>query len=167
MLLYPASPVQIKEIIVSAVLLEQEFTREALKNDILGLNHRLMAQYIEFVGDRLLDALDQLKYFHTPNPLDWMDKMSLQGKTNFFERRVGEYAKAGISTTQKKILHKFVGNMGVSDDVTDDVTSTPLTYAQAISAKRTKGTQPTAMSVPAATRSTRLASLKRKKNESP
>jgi ribonucleoside-diphosphate reductase subunit M2 len=83
-------------IVDEAVALEREFCCEALSVSLVGINAQLMAEYIEFVADRLLVALGCEKMYHTPNPFDWMDMISLQGKTNFFERRVGEYQRAGV-----------------------------------------------------------------------
>ena len=60
------------------------------------MNARLMSQYIEFVADRLLVALGNAKVYNVTNPFDWIELISLQGKTNFFEKRVGEYQKAGV-----------------------------------------------------------------------
>jgi len=87
---------RIAEIVTDAVALEKEFICEALPVDLIGMNSRLMSQYIEFVADRLLVALGNPKVFSVPNPFDWMELISLQGKTNFFEKRVGEYQKAGV-----------------------------------------------------------------------
>jgi len=87
---------RIAEIVADAVTLEKEFICEALPVDLIGMNARLMAQYIEFVADRLLVALGNPKMYNVPNPFDWMELISLQGKTNFFEKRVGEYQKAGV-----------------------------------------------------------------------
>merc|ERR1719203_318573 len=84
------------EIIRSAVQCEKEFICESLPCDLIGMNSKLIGQYIEFVADRLLHALGHDKIYNTANPFDWMEMISLQGKTNFFERRVGEYAKAGV-----------------------------------------------------------------------
>jgi len=86
----------ITEIVKSAVECEKEFICDSLPVDLIGMNSKLMAQYIEFVADRLCHALGHNKIYKTPNPFDWMEMISLQGKTNFFERRVGEYAKAGV-----------------------------------------------------------------------
>ena len=91
----------IKSIIVSAVEIEVEFVRDALPVSLIGMNARQMVQYIEFVADRLLVALGQPKHFLTPNPFEWMNLISMEGKTNFFEKRVGEYAQTGV-TPQKK-----------------------------------------------------------------
>lgn len=87
---------RLAEIVTDAVTLEKEFICEALPVDLIGMNSRLMAQYIEFVADRLLVALGNPKVYNANNPFDWMELISLQGKTNFFEKRVGEYQKAGV-----------------------------------------------------------------------
>lgn len=71
--------------------IEKEFISEALPVELIGINSSSMKQYIEFVADRLLFALGCPKAYMTKNPFDWMDMISLQGKTNFFEKRVGEY----------------------------------------------------------------------------
>merc|ERR1711937_598366 len=84
------------DIIRGAVEVERRFICEALSCDLIGMNSDLMAHYIEFVADRLLVALGHSKMFNTKNPFDWMELISLQGKTNFFEKRVGEYQKAGV-----------------------------------------------------------------------
>ena len=86
----------IHDIIISAVEIEKEFVCDALPVSLIGMNARLMAQYIEFIADRLLYALGVEKLWNTPNPFEWMEMISLQGKTNFFEKRVGEYQKAGV-----------------------------------------------------------------------
>merc|ERR1712084_200163 len=86
----------VHEIIRGAVRVEREFICEALSCDLVGMNNDLMNEYIEFVADRLLVALGHSKMFNTKNPFDWMELISLQGKTNFFEKRVGEYQKAGV-----------------------------------------------------------------------
>lgn len=96
---------RILEIITDAVAIEKEFITEALPVDLIGMNAKLMAQYIEFVADRLLVALGQEKYYQASNPFPFMDMISLQGKTNFFERRVSEYRKAGVAA--KKENQKF------------------------------------------------------------
>jgi len=86
----------IREIVSSAVECETSFICDSLPVDLIGMNSKLMATYIEFVADRLLHALGHEKLYNAVNPFDWMEMISLQGKTNFFERRVGEYAKAGV-----------------------------------------------------------------------
>jgi len=83
-------------IIRGAVEVERKFICEALSCDLIGMNSELMTKYIEFVADRLLAALGHSKLFGSSNPFDWMELISLQGKTNFFEKRVGEYQKAGV-----------------------------------------------------------------------
>lgn len=93
---------RILEIITDAVKIEQEFITDALPVDLIGMNARLMAQYIEFVADRLLVALGCKKYYNVSNPFDWMELISLQGKTNFFEKRVGDYQKAGVMADKKE-----------------------------------------------------------------
>merc|ERR1712086_450913 len=83
-------------IIRGAVNAERKFICEALSCDLIGMNSELMNRYIEFVADRLLTALGHPKIYGASNPFDWMGLISLQGKTNFFEKRVGEYQKAGV-----------------------------------------------------------------------
>ncbi|KAG7668832.1 hypothetical protein Ndes2526B_g00539 [Nannochloris sp. 'desiccata'] len=87
---------RIASIVREAVEIEKEFICDALPVDLIGMNSRLMSQYIEFVADRLLVALGNEKEYKVTNPFDWMELISLQGKTNFFEKRVGEYQKAGV-----------------------------------------------------------------------
>jgi ribonucleoside-diphosphate reductase beta chain len=87
---------KILEIILDAVKIEKEFVTDALPVDLIGMNARLMTEYIEFVADRLLLILGVPKQFNTPNPFPFMEMISLQGKTNFFEKRVAEYQKAGV-----------------------------------------------------------------------
>ena len=83
-------------IIGEAVTIEKEFVSEALSVDLIGMNSRLMQQYIEFVADRWLGELGYPKMFNATNPFDFMEMISLQGKTNFFEKRVGDYQKSGV-----------------------------------------------------------------------
>lgn len=87
---------RIAEIIVDAVAIEKEFVTDALPVKLIGMNSDLMQQYIEFVADRLLVELGNEKVFNATNPFDFMEMISIQGKTNFFEKRVGEYQKAGV-----------------------------------------------------------------------
>jgi len=89
----------VHEIIRGAVEVERRFICEALSCDLIGMNSELMTKYIEFVADRLLSALGHSKLFGSANPFDWMELISLQGKTNFFEKRVGEYQKAGVMSS--------------------------------------------------------------------
>ncbi|MAZ41363.1 MAG: ribonucleotide-diphosphate reductase subunit beta [Cyclobacteriaceae bacterium] len=86
----------IQTIIADAVTIEKEFVTDALPVRLIGMNAELMCQYIEFVADRLLMELNCSKIYHASNPFDFMEMISLQGKTNFFEKRVGEYQKAGV-----------------------------------------------------------------------
>jgi ribonucleoside-diphosphate reductase beta chain len=87
---------RIYDIITNAVEIEQEFVVDALPVDLIGMNAKLMSQYIEFVADRLLVSLGCEKYYNATNPFDFMEMISLQGKTNFFEKRVAEYQKSGV-----------------------------------------------------------------------
>jgi len=87
---------RIREIILSALEIEKEFIIESLPVKLIGMNSDLMSQYLEFVADRLLVDLGCSKVFNSENPFDFMTNISLQGKTNFFEKRVGEYQKAGV-----------------------------------------------------------------------
>ncbi|MAO32825.1 MAG: ribonucleoside-diphosphate reductase [Crocinitomicaceae bacterium] len=87
---------EVEKIILDAVEIEKEFVTDALPVRLIGMNSDLMSQYIEFVADRLLVELGNEKVFNTSNPFDFMDMISIQGKTNFFEKRVGEYQKAGV-----------------------------------------------------------------------
>merc|ERR1712130_380140 len=86
----------VQDIVRTAVESEKKFICEALPCDLIGMNSELMTRYIEFVADRLLAALGHPKIYGVSNPFDWMELISLQGKTNFFEKRVGEYQKAGV-----------------------------------------------------------------------
>ncbi|RUP48466.1 ferritin-like superfamily [Jimgerdemannia flammicorona] len=86
----------VTRIITEAVTIEKEFTTEALPVGLIGMNAILMCQYIEFVADRLLVSLGVPKSYHAENPFDFMDLISLQGKTNFFEKRVSDYQRAGV-----------------------------------------------------------------------
>merc|ERR1719395_457572 len=85
-----------QSIIRGAVEVERKFICEALSCDLIGMNSDLMTKYIEFVADRLLTALGHPTLYNVSNPFDWMELISLQGKTNFFEKRVGEYQKKGV-----------------------------------------------------------------------
>jgi ribonucleoside-diphosphate reductase subunit M2 len=91
------SNAKITEIIKEAVDIEKGFICEALPCRLLGMNDKLMSQYIEFVADRLCSQLNIKKIYNTPNPFDWMESISLERKTNFFESRVSEYALADKS----------------------------------------------------------------------
>lgn len=99
------SEAKVKEIITNAVEIEKEFVTDALPVRLIGMNADMMRQYIEFVADRLLVALGYSKVYNATNPFDFMELISLQGKTNFFEKRVGEYKKAGVG--MEKDSHAF------------------------------------------------------------
>ena len=93
---------RIEEIITNAVEIEKEFVVDALPVSLIGMNGELsMCQYIEFCVNRLLHALGCPKHYGAVNPFEWMEMISLQGKTNFFEKRVGEYAKSGVGVSQE------------------------------------------------------------------
>ena len=92
----------VHQIIKDAVDIEKEFVCGALPVSLIGMNSNLMAQYIEFVADRLATSLGYSKIFKATNPFEWMDMISMQGKTNFFEKRVGEYQKANVTTKAKE-----------------------------------------------------------------
>jgi len=93
---------RIKEILVDALNIEREFITESLPISLIGMNAKLMTQYLEFVTDRLLVEFQCEKEFNVTNPFDFMDMINLQGKTNFFEKRVSEYQKAGVLNKEKK-----------------------------------------------------------------
>lgn len=88
---------RVYEIVKDAVLIEQEFLTEALPVDLIGMNNNLMKEYIEYVADRLLVELGYSKIYNMKNPFDFMENITCEGKTNFFEKRVGEYQKAGVT----------------------------------------------------------------------
>jgi len=90
------------QIITEAVEIEKDFVTEALPVSLLGMNADKMCQYIEFVADHLLVTLGFNKHYNVGNPFPWMEMISMQGKTNFFERRVGEYQKAGVATENNR-----------------------------------------------------------------
>ena len=92
----------VREVITDAVNIEKEFVSDALPVGLIGMNADLMCQYIEFVADRLLVALNNEKIYNVENPFPWMDMISLQGKTNFFEKRVGDYQKSGVMADREK-----------------------------------------------------------------
>lgn len=98
---------RIYEIIGNAVTIECEFVRDALPVELIGMNSKMMVQYIEFCADRLLIALGCEKKYKATNPFDWMESISLQGKTNFFEKRVSEYSKSGVGVEASKQVISF------------------------------------------------------------
>jgi ribonucleotide reductase beta subunit family protein with ferritin-like domain len=95
----PLSEEVIHSIIKEAVLIEKEFIVESLPCALIGMNADLMSHYIEFVADRLCVQLGYSKLFNASNPFSWMEMISLEGKTNFFEKRVGEYSLANTAKT--------------------------------------------------------------------
>jgi len=107
----------VHEIIKGAVATERKFICGALSCDLIGMNSELMTRYIEFVADRLLTALGHPKIFKASNPFDWMELISLQGKTNFFEKRVGEYQKAGVMASATASCMAGTDGPGFSLDV--------------------------------------------------
>jgi ribonucleoside-diphosphate reductase beta chain len=100
-LIYKVSKERIKEIIIDALTIEREFITESLPVSLIGMNATLMTQYLEFVTDRLLVELRCEKAYNATNPFDFMNMISLQGKTNFFEKRVSEYQKTGVMSKDK------------------------------------------------------------------
>jgi ribonucleoside-diphosphate reductase beta chain len=98
MLNQKVDPKEVEAIITEAVMFEKEFVNDALPVSLIGMNATMMSEYIEFVADRLLVSLGNEKVYRTANPFPWMEMISLQGKTNFFEKRVGEYQKSGVMT---------------------------------------------------------------------
>ena len=88
--------------ITDSVEIEKEFVSDALPVGLIGMNALLMCQYIEFVADRLLESLGNPKVYNVENPFPWMELISLQGKTNFFEKRVGDYQKSGVMADKDK-----------------------------------------------------------------
>jgi ribonucleotide reductase beta subunit family protein with ferritin-like domain len=91
-------------IVESAVAIEKEFVTEALPVSLIGMNSTLMCQYIEYVADRLLQQLGYEKRWNTPNPFDFMERISLESKDNFFEKRVTTYAKASVGKDMSKMV---------------------------------------------------------------
>src|SRR4051794_38186801 len=105
----------VEAIITEAVKIEQEFLTDALPVNLIGMNAVLMRQYIEFVADRLLVALGGIKYYNSENPFDFMDLISLQGKTNFFEKRVSDYQKAGVMSNRSSMGNNPADNLFTLD----------------------------------------------------
>ncbi len=102
---------RIKEIICGALEIEKEFILEALPVRLIGMNSELMSQYLEFVTDRLLVALGCKKVYNATNPFDFMENIAIQGKTNFFEKRVAEYQKAGVHNKSEEELSSAFSDM--------------------------------------------------------
>ncbi len=105
---------QVHEIIKEAVEIEKNFICDALPCKLIGMNSNMMATYIEFIADRLLYELGHSKIYNVENPFEWMEMISLTGKTNFFERRVGEYQKSGVMNSLNKKEQKI--NFSINDD---------------------------------------------------
>ncbi len=106
-MLEPLSKERILEIVTDAVEIEKEFVSDSLPVSLIGMNAKMMTQYVEFVADRLLRSLGLPKHYGSTNPFDWMELISLQGKTNFFEKKVSEYQKAGVLNTNPVEKHQF------------------------------------------------------------
>ena len=102
---------KIREIICGALEIEKEFILEALPVRLIGMNSELMAQYLEFVTDRLLMALGCSKIYNSTNPFDFMENIAIQGKTNFFEKRVAEYQKMGVNNNGSEDLDSAFGDV--------------------------------------------------------
>ena len=101
---------ELHAIIGEAVEYEKEFVCEALPVSLIGMNQDLMSSTFEFCADRLLVALDAPKLYNATNPFDWMELISLQGKTNFFEKRVAEYQKANIMSNLSSSSNSIITN---------------------------------------------------------
>ena len=98
---------QIFKIVGDAVLIESDFVRNALPVELIGMNSGMMIQYIQFCADRLLVDLNYSKKYHAVNPFDWMDMISLEGKSNFFEKNVSEYAMNGVGSDAAQLKIAF------------------------------------------------------------
>jgi ribonucleoside-diphosphate reductase beta chain len=98
---------RVTEVITNAVVIEKEFVSDALPVRLIGMNADMMCQYIEFCADRLLVALNCPKFYNASNPFPFMEMQSLQGKTNFFEKRVAEYQKAGVMNKNNESNNVF------------------------------------------------------------
>lgn len=109
---------EVLEIVTQAVEIELQFVRDALPERLLGMNADLMGQYVKYVADRLLRNLGQEDYYNVTNPFDFMDNISIEGKTNFFERHVTEYKRAGIA----------VGISSLSGNANDPVAESSLVF---------------------------------------
>jgi len=103
----PIAAEKIREILESAVKIETEFICESLPCTLIGMNAKLMTQYIQFVADRLAVQLGIQKIYNAQNPFDFMDMISMEGKGNFFERRVSDYSKAGVGAKEEDMTIKF------------------------------------------------------------
>jgi ribonucleoside-diphosphate reductase beta chain len=97
----------VTKIISDAVIIEKDFVSDAIPVKLIGMNSDLMCQYIEFVADRLLVSLGCPRIYNAENPFPWMELISLQGKTNFFEKRVGDYQKSGVMATKDQQIYSL------------------------------------------------------------
>ena len=104
---------KVVEIITNAVTIEQKFITDSIPCRMIGMNADLMKQYIEFVADRLLLQLGCQKHYESANPFQFMEMISMEGKTNFFEKRVAEYSKANVASTSANIA---TGELEFNDD---------------------------------------------------
>ena len=107
MLKYKAQPNTVYEIVKDAVSIEKSFITEALPCSLIGMNSDKMSEYIEYVADRLLKQSGHDKIWNTKNPFDFMENISLDGKTNFFEKRVGDYGKMDEDSTSIEFDEEF------------------------------------------------------------
>ena len=110
----------VQSMIQDAVTIEKQFILQSLPCKLIGMNSDMMSQYIEMVADRLLLQLGYSKIWNSPNPFPFMEMISMNGKTNFFERRVSEYAKANILTTPSTSSSNLVSNSLTFDEENDD-----------------------------------------------
>uniref|UniRef100_A0A2P2I9E5 Ribonucleoside-diphosphate reductase n=1 Tax=Hirondellea gigas TaxID=1518452 RepID=A0A2P2I9E5_9CRUS len=111
---------RIHKIIGEAVNIEREFVCDSLPVELIGMNQKLMSEYIEFVADRLIFALGYPKLYNAKNPFDWMESISLLGKSNFFERRVSEYQKAFVMASLKEKQNSLVSTSVTNADFSNE-----------------------------------------------
>ena len=109
-IVHKESKEKVEQIIKEAVEIEKEFITESLPCNLIGMNSQLMKEYIEFVADRLIVQLGYDKIYHTNNPFDFMEMISMTGKTNFFEKRVSEYSKAGVGIKKEEMTFNLEAN---------------------------------------------------------
>ena len=100
---------RIREIISSALEIEKEFIIKSLPVSLIGMNSKLMSEYLEYVADALLSDLNCEPIFGTKNPFDFMSNIALENKTNFFEKRVGDYSKSGVGSDTSQNTISFDG----------------------------------------------------------
>ena len=110
-LVNPCTHQRVLEIVTSAVDIEREFVRDSLKANLIGMNQNSMILYVEFVADHLLKTLGLPSFYNTPNPFDWMELISLRGRSNFFEKRETEYALAGVQVQAKEAGNSSTSNV--------------------------------------------------------